>query len=163
MMILSKSQTSNDLAKIMETMSKKYALYNHRIKLIRQDAFPASMAPATEEKADDLAIRQEFRSPHHHEGSDENAARHLSDYICVSFAGAPHMPRQLWGHAAVLSTILYNLRLEPGGSRMTRMQVFTGNVPDWNQLPIGIFGAPYVVLLDKDSQRQWKFDSQLKK
>ena len=39
------------------------------------------------------------------------------------------------------------------------MQAFTGNVPDWNRLSVGIFGAPYAVLLDKDSQRQWKFDS----
>ena len=159
MIVLSKSQTASDLATIMETVSKKYALHNHRIKRMRQDALPAAMAPATEEMADQLAIRQEFRSPHHHEGSDENAARHLSDSICVAFSGAPHMPRQLWGYAAVLSTILYNLRLEPGGSRMTRMQAFTGNVPDWNRLPIGVFGAPYAVLLDKDSQREWKFDS----
>ena len=39
---------------------------------MRQDTLPAAMAPTTEEMADQLAIRQEFRSPHQHEGSDEN-------------------------------------------------------------------------------------------
>ena len=156
--IFSKSQSSADLASVIERASKKYALYNHKIKLIRQDSLSAAMAQAAEDKADDLSIRQEFRSPHHHEGSDENAIRHLIDSISVSFAGAPHMPRQLWGYAAILSNLLSNLRLEPGGSRMTRMQAFTGSIPDWNRLPIGIFGAPYAVLLDKNSQRDWKFD-----
>ena len=94
------------------------------------------MAPATEEKADDLAIRQWLHLQVHH--------------IC-----APHMPIQLWGYAAALSTIINNLRLEPGGSRLMRMQTFTYSVPDWNRFRIGIFGAPYAVLLDKDSQRYW--------
>jgi hypothetical protein len=62
MLVFSKSQTSIDLASVIERVSKKYSLHNHKIKLVRQDALPAAMTPEVEDKTDDLGIRQEFRS-----------------------------------------------------------------------------------------------------
>ena len=41
---------------------------------------------------------------------------------------------------------------------MTRQEAFTGKRPDFELLPIGRFGAPYIIVVDK-TQKDWKFDT----
>ena len=89
------------------------------------------MAATSQIGALDAEIDLRFKSPHQHEGLDERFVQTLVKGITVAYAWGDWMPRALWGFAARRQLKIYNLRLEPSGSRMTREEAFTGKRPDF--------------------------------
>ena len=156
--IIGRYQTSEELSKYHSIANSYYKLHGHRIRVLQQDALPAAMSASAQTEAMDEEIDLRFKAPYQHEGQDESFVKTLARSIAVAFAWAVWMPRALWGFATRRQLIIYNLRLAPGGSRMTRQEAFTGKRPDFKFLPIGRFGAPYIILVDT-AQKEWKFDS----
>ena len=156
--IIGRYQTSEDLNQYHSIANSYYKLHGHRIRVLQQDALPAAMSATAQIEAMNEEIDLRFKAPYQHEGQDESFVKTLARSISVAFAWAIWMPRALWGFATRRQLIVYNLRLAPDGSRMTRQEAFTGKRPDFTFLPIGRFGAPYIILIDT-TQKDWKFDS----
>ena len=142
----------------MKRVVNKLAIYGVKVKVFRQDSLVTGRTDDIETAADELQVEQQIRAPYQHEGQDENFIRTLVCCMATMFSASPWMPRQLWLYAAQLRILLYNLMLEPSGSRMTRLEAMTGRRPDWKKMPIAQFGAPFLIYKDKKSQREWAFD-----
>ena len=154
--IIAKHKKTEDLNMYHNIANNHYKLHGHRIRRLKQDALPAAMTVSAQLAAMEQQIDLRFKSPHQHEGADEEFIKTLFKAIVVAFAWATWMPRAYWGFAARRENMVYNLRLAPGFNNMTRQEAFTGIKPNFELLPIGRFGAPYLILIDK-SAIQWKF------
>ena len=120
MILPGKEQTAEVYISNMKRVVNKLAMYGVKVKVFRQDSLVAAKTEEIEDAADELTIEQQIRAPYQHEGQDENFIRTFVCSIASMFAAAPWMPRQLWLYAAQISILIYNLMLEPSGSKMTR-------------------------------------------